>query len=114
MRPVRLVRDAVITPARVLELLGPRGDGVVIDAVDVVGESEGSASRSRPLTYRPGHDGGLPTSMFLKRNLAEFTFPPEMYLTECRFYRDVAPHLDLESLRSTAWSSTRRPAPSCC
>ena len=69
----------------------------MIDAVDVVGESEGSASRSFALTYRPGHDGGLPTSMFLKRNLAEFTFPPEMYLTECRFYRDVAPHLDLES-----------------
>jgi aminoglycoside phosphotransferase (APT) family kinase protein len=95
---VKLDRDVVVTPARVRELLGPRGEGVEIATVDVVGESEGSASRLRlALTFRDGNDGGLPASMFLKRNLAEFTFPPEMYLTECRFYRDLAPHLDLET-----------------
>ena len=35
--------------------------------------------------------------MFLKRNLARFNFPTEMYSTEVRIYRDVLPGLGVES-----------------
>jgi aminoglycoside/choline kinase family phosphotransferase len=48
------------------------------------------------VTYGGGGDGGLPPTLFVKRNLAELTFPPEMYLTECLFYRDVVSGLDIE------------------
>ena len=66
--------------------------------MEVLDESSGSASRLRlRVRYGPGRDGGVPTELFLKRNLAEFTFPPEMYLTECRFYRDLAPRLAIET-----------------
>jgi aminoglycoside/choline kinase family phosphotransferase len=34
--------------------------------------------------------------MFLKRNLARFNFPSEMYSTEVRIYRDVLPGLAIE------------------
>ncbi len=43
--------------------------------------------------YAPGADHGLPPTMFLKRNLARFSFPAEMYSTEVRIYRDVLPGL---------------------
>ena len=99
---MKLDRDIVITPERVQGLLSEHAPGVVVAAVEVLGESEGSASRLRlGLTYGDGdgdgYSGGLPTTMFLKRNLAEFTFPPEMYLTECRFYRDIAPGVGIET-----------------
>ena len=45
------------------------------------------------LEYAPGAGHGLPTAMFLKRNLADFDFPAEMYSTEVRIYRDVLPGL---------------------
>ncbi|HZP30609.1 MAG TPA: aminoglycoside phosphotransferase family protein [Acidimicrobiia bacterium] len=87
-----------VTPERIGALLAAVRPGVVVDAVDVLDESSGSANRLRlRLRYRPGCDGGLPAELFLKRNLPEFTFPPEMYLTECRFYRDLAPHLSIET-----------------
>jgi aminoglycoside phosphotransferase (APT) family kinase protein len=97
---MRLVRDAVITPERVAALLSRRYPGVEVERVDVLDESEGSASRlALRVTYAAGASAGLPERIFLKRNLAEFTFPPEMYLTECFFYRDVAPELSIETPR---------------
>ncbi len=70
--------------------------GVPVTAVEVLDETAGSANRLRlQLTY--GDDAGdLPERMFLKRNLARFSFPAEMYSTEVRVYRDVLPALGLE------------------
>jgi aminoglycoside phosphotransferase (APT) family kinase protein len=80
-----------IDPERLTELLG-----VVVTGVDVLDDSAGSANRLRlRLTYaEPVTD--LPDRMFLKRNLARFSFPTEMYSTEVRVYRDVLPALDVE------------------
>ena len=87
-----------VSPPRIGALLSERRPGVEVEAVDVLDETAGSASRLRlRVRYAPGRDGGLPTELFLKRNLAEFTFPPEMYLTECRFYRELAPRLAIET-----------------
>lgn len=95
---VELARDAVVSPDRVEALLAERHPDARVEAVDVLDESEGSASRLRLLVrYADGATAGLPGSLFLKRNLASFTFPPEMYLTECRFYRDLAPELAIET-----------------
>jgi hypothetical protein len=89
---MKLQRDEVITPERVQALLRQRAPRVVVNDVAVVGESEGSASRlNLEVAYAPETAMGIPSRLFLKRNLAEFTFPPQMYLTECRFYRDVKP-----------------------
>lgn len=89
---MKLERDERITPERVQGLLRQRAPEVVVEDVAVVGESEGSASRLRlEVAYASDTADGLPTRLFLKRNLAEFTFPPEMYLTEVRFFRDIAP-----------------------
>jgi hypothetical protein len=46
--------------------------------------------------YASGADRGLPTTMFLKRNLARLSFPAEMYSTEVRIYRDILPQLHIE------------------
>jgi hypothetical protein len=93
---VRLTRDAVITPGRVTELVSARYPQVRVDHVAVLGESEGSASRLR-LALETSGSPPFPATVFLKRNLESFTFPPEMYLTECRFYRDLAPELEIET-----------------
>jgi aminoglycoside phosphotransferase (APT) family kinase protein len=95
---MKLARDTVITPERVSELLAARYPEVRVEAVDILSESEGAASRlCLAVRYARDADAGLPTALFVKRNLADFTFPPEMYLTECRFYRDLAPELSLET-----------------
>jgi aminoglycoside phosphotransferase (APT) family kinase protein len=69
--------------------------GVTVAAVEVLDETCGSANRLR-LRLRYGEDTGLPERMFLKRNLADFTFPAEMYSTEVRIYRDVLPYTNIE------------------
>ena len=70
--------------------------GVPVTAVEVLDETAGSANRLRlQLTYGDGARD-LPQRMFLKRNLARFSFPAEMYSTEVRVYRDVLPELGLE------------------
>jgi hypothetical protein len=79
------------------KLLRVRHAGVDVTGVDVLGESEGSASRLRlALRYAPGTARGLPPTMFLKRNLARFNFPGEMYSTEVRMYRDVIDQVSFE------------------
>jgi aminoglycoside phosphotransferase (APT) family kinase protein len=87
----------VVGPRRLTALLSLRHPGVEVSAVEVLSETEGSASRLQlALEYASGADAGLPTTMFLKRNLARFNFPEEMYSTEVRIYRDVLPLMDLE------------------
>jgi aminoglycoside phosphotransferase (APT) family kinase protein len=94
---MRLPRDPAITPTRVGALLATRFPGVHVEDVEVLGESEGSANRLLLRLEVSGSDERVPQTMFLKRNLATFTFPPAMYLTECRFYRDLAPGLEIET-----------------
>lgn len=90
--------DRAVTPALLTGLLGRFRPGVVVRHVRVVDDSSGSANRLRlRLTYAPGADLGLPADVFLKRNLPDFTFPPEMYANEVRIYRDVVPGLQLET-----------------
>jgi len=89
--------DRVVDAARLNALLRPRHPDVEVAHVDVLGAHEGSASRLRlAVQYAPGRDAGLPTTMFLKRNLARFEFPAEMYSTEVRLYRDLLPAMAIE------------------
>jgi hypothetical protein len=86
-----------VTAERLGELLGRRRPDVEVTEVSVVDESEGSASRLRlDVDYAPDRDAGLPTRLFLKRNLCSFGFPAEMYSTEVRFCRDLQPELSFE------------------
>jgi hypothetical protein len=76
---------------RVGELLG-----AAVEKVEVIDESAGSANRLRlRVSYRE-RGLGLPERIFMKRNLVDFSFPPEMYSTEVRIYRDVLPGLPIE------------------
>ncbi|WP_375483013.1 hypothetical protein [uncultured Mycobacterium sp.] len=86
-------KDRRIDARRLSELLG-----VTVAAVEVLDETCGSANRLR-LRLRYGEETGLPERMFLKRNLADFAFPAEMYSTEVRIYRDVLPYTKIEQTR---------------
>jgi Phosphotransferase enzyme family len=91
------VHDRTIDAEKVTAWLRIRHPGVEVAHVDVLGETEGSASRLRlALRYVPGTGDGLPATMFLKRNLAQFSFPGEMYSTEVRMYRDVLGQFSFE------------------
>jgi aminoglycoside phosphotransferase (APT) family kinase protein len=82
---------------RLHALLRPRHPDVEVTGVRVLGAHDGSASRLRlAVDYAPGRDGGLPPTMFLKRNLPRFEFPAEMYSTEVRLYRDLLSSMAIE------------------
>ncbi|MFI5041225.1 MAG: phosphotransferase [Acidimicrobiales bacterium] len=83
--------DRRVDAQRLSELLG-----VNVVAVDVVDDTAGSANRLRLHVTYADDGAGLPSRLFLKRNLARFSFPTEMYATEVRVYRDVLPGLALE------------------
>jgi aminoglycoside phosphotransferase (APT) family kinase protein len=90
--------DRTIDAARLTRLLRTRHPGVEVAAVDVLDDTSGSANRLRlGLTYAAGADGGLPATMFLKRNLERFNFPASMYTNEVRIYRDVLPGTGVET-----------------
>ena len=92
-----MLDDRVVDADRLNQLLRPRHPDVEVADVRVLGADEGSASRLRlAVDYAPGGDAGLPATIFLKRNLARFEFPAEMYSTEVRLYRDLLPGLDIE------------------
>ena len=92
--------DGQVTAAQLTALLSRRHPGAVVRSVHVIDETEGSASRLRlRVEFEPGRGGGLPERLFLKRNLADFAFPGEMYAAEAVFYRDVLPELDIEAPR---------------
>jgi aminoglycoside phosphotransferase (APT) family kinase protein len=86
-----------IQAARLGDLLRVRHPDVEVADLEVLDRTDGSARRLRlAVEYAPGHDAGLPTTMFVKRNLERFSFPDEMYSTEVRIYRDVLPGLPIE------------------
>jgi aminoglycoside phosphotransferase (APT) family kinase protein len=86
-----------LDPARLNTLLRERHPDVDVTGVEILDQTDGSASRLRlRLTYAPGHDAGLPENVFVKRNLTSFNFPSEMYSTEVRVYRDVLPTIAVE------------------
>jgi hypothetical protein len=90
--------DRRVDADRLNRLLRTAHPGVEVTGVRELDASEGSASRLRlAVDYAPGSDAGLPPTMFLKRNLARFGFPGEMYATEVRMYRDVLPGLGIEA-----------------
>lgn len=90
--------DRSVDAARLTALLAARHPGAEVDAVEVLDDTSGSANRLRlGVSYRPGADGGLPPTMFLKRNLERFSFPVSMYTTEVRVYRDVLPGTGVEA-----------------
>jgi hypothetical protein len=90
-------RGRELDAARIAELLGDGHPDVAVESVRVLDATDGSASRVRiAVGYREGRDGGLPPTIFVKRNLEQFNFPAEMYSTEVRIYRDVLPALDVE------------------
>src|SRR3954468_3274887 len=90
--------DRAVTPELLTGLLAERRPGVVVSGVQLLDESSGSANRLRlRLTYASRADAGLPSDVFLKRNLPDFAFPREMYVNEVRVYRDVVPELDVET-----------------
>ena len=79
--------ERIVDAARLNALLRPRHPDVEVAQLDVLGAHEGSASRLRlSVEYEPGRSAGLPSTMFLKRNLARFEFPTEMYSTEVRVW----------------------------
>ncbi len=87
----------VVTAEYLNRVLQPTNPAVDVVAVRCIDESEGSASRLRlEVTYAPGCDAGLPSRIFLKRHLAEFGFPQEMYTTEVNYYRELHGQLDME------------------
>lgn len=89
--------DRTVDAHTLTRQLRVRHPDVEVAAVQVLTEHEGSASRLRlALQYAPGKDAGLPPTMFLKRNLAAFNFPGEMYSTEVGIYRDVLDGVDIE------------------
>src|SRR5277367_1262334 len=89
--------DRSVDAALLTRLLAANHPGVEVNDVDVLDATDGSASRMRlTVKYASGADRGLPATMFLKRNLARFSFPAEMYSTEVRIYRDILPQLDVE------------------
>ncbi len=90
--------DRRLDADRLNRLLRQRYPDVEVVGVRELDASEGSASRLRlAIDYAAGADAGLPATMFLKRNLARFGFPGEMYSTEVRIYRDVVPGLAIEA-----------------
>ncbi len=89
--------DRSVTPQLLTGLLAQRHPGVVVEGVEVLDESSGSANRLRLRLTHSGGEVALPTSLFLKRNLPDFAFPREMYVNEVRIYRDVVPELDVET-----------------
>ena len=99
--------DRAVTAEWLSAALRRRHPGVQVEAVDVLDETSGSANRLRlRLTYAAGGDVGLPPTMFLKRNLAQFSFPSEMYTNEVRVYRDVLPGTGIEAPRVHAIETT--------
>jgi aminoglycoside phosphotransferase (APT) family kinase protein len=88
---MRTSDDRRVDAGRLSKLLG-----VQVGAVEIVDESSGSANRLRLRVRYEKDQPRLPERLFLKRHLADFNFPTEMYSTEVRIYRDVLPRTPIE------------------
>lgn len=95
-----------ITAEWLTGFLSGRYPGVVVEAIDVLGATQGAATRLRlGVRYAAGADGGLPTVLFLKAALTRrmLVTDPHMYVTEVRFYDAIRPHVELETPEAFAW-----------
>jgi aminoglycoside phosphotransferase (APT) family kinase protein len=88
---MRTTDERRVDASRLSELLG-----VEVSTVEVLDETSGSANRLRLRVHYQQDQPHLPERMFMKRHLADFNFPAEMYSTEVRIYRDVLPHTTID------------------
>jgi aminoglycoside phosphotransferase (APT) family kinase protein len=87
--------------------LAPRNPGVQIDDIEVLGSTQGAATRLRVRPrYAPGADAGLPPVLFVKTSLTRrmIVADPHMYVTEVRFYQHLRPSLTCETPHLYAWA----------
>ena len=93
-------RPEHITAAWLTELLRTRRHDVVVEAIEVLGTTQGAATRLRVRpTYAAGRDGGLPPTLFVKTSLTRrmLVADPHMYVTEVKFYDQIHPNLRCET-----------------
>lgn len=88
---MRRTDDRRVDAGLLTELLG-----TTVAGVEVLDETSGSANRLRLRLRYEHNQSRLPEHMFMKRHLADFNFPAEMYSTEVRIYRDVLPRTKIE------------------
>ena len=101
------VRPEHITAEWLTELLDLRRPGVVVESIEILGSTQGAATRLRiKPTYAPGRDGGLPPVLFVKTSLTRrmLVADPHMYVTEVRFYERIHPTLRCETPEVYAWA----------
>jgi aminoglycoside phosphotransferase (APT) family kinase protein len=100
-------RPEDITAAWLTAFLEPHHPGVVVDAIEIVGSTQGAATRLRVTPhYAPGCDAGLPPGLFIKTALTRrmLVADPHMYVTEFRFYDEIRPTLDCETPAVYGWA----------
>jgi aminoglycoside phosphotransferase (APT) family kinase protein len=91
-----------LTPEWLTAFLQTRHPDVVVDDLEIIGSTQGAATRVRiKPTYARGHEGGLPPVLFIKTSLTKrmLVADPHMYLTEVRFYERLRDSLDCETPR---------------
>jgi aminoglycoside phosphotransferase (APT) family kinase protein len=93
-------RTEHVTAEWLTAFLAPRHPGVLVEDLEILGSTQGAATRLRLRPrYAEGRDGGLPPVLFLKTSLTRrmLVSDPHMYVTEVRFYERIRPGLDCES-----------------
>ena len=91
-------RPEHITAEWLTAFLAERHPDVLVEAIEVLGSTQGAATRLRVRpTYAPGRDGGLPPVLFVKTSLTRrmLVADPHMYVTEVKFYEQIHPTVQL-------------------
>jgi aminoglycoside phosphotransferase (APT) family kinase protein len=91
-----------LTPEWLTAFLQTRHPDVVVEGLDVLGSTQGAATRIRlKPAYAPGRDAGLPPVLFIKTSLTRrmLVSDPHMYVTEVKFYEHLRDSLDCETPR---------------
>ena len=100
-------RPEHITADWLTRFLAPRRPGVRVEGLEILGSTQGAATRFRVKpTYAPGRDGGLPPVLFIKTSLTRrmLVADPHMYVTEVKFYEQIHPTLKCETPEVYAWA----------
>ncbi len=100
-------RPEHITAEWLTAFLAERRPDVFVEAIEVLGSTQGAATRLRVKpTYAPGRDGGLPPVLFIKTSLTRrmLVADPHMYVTEVRFYEQIHPTVKCETPEVYAWA----------
>lgn len=100
-------RPEHITAGWLTECLAERRPDVLVEEIEVLGSTQGAATRLRVKpTYAPGRDGGLPPVLFIKTSLTRrmLVADPHMYVTEVKFYEEVHPTVQCERPEVYAWA----------